>query len=55
MGALKWGLRILVLNCAQLPTSVVIATKIPLQKRPKGHKCAQLQTIAHECLKPPFG
>ena len=30
------------------------APKMPSQKRPKGHKCAQLQTIVHECLKPPF-
>ena len=57
-GALKWGLRVLVLNCPQLPTCVVIWwRKFPLQKGPKR---PQMCTIADDfardaerALKPP--
>ena len=49
MGALKWGLRVLVFNCPQLPTVVIILQrKFPSQKGPKGHKSAQLQTIVRK-------
>ena len=42
-------LRLLVLNCPQLPTIVIIwRRRSPPQKGPKGHKNAQLQTIVHE-------
>ena len=42
-------LRVLVLSCPQLPTHVILLQRESfLQKGPKGHKCAQLQRIAHE-------
>ena len=46
MGALKWGLRVLVRSCPPLPTSVIILRRrFPLQKVSQK---AQLQTIVHE-------
>ena len=55
MRALKCWLSVLVLNCLQV--SSVCEEKIPLQKGPKGHECAQVQTIARVAesgLRPPF-
>ena len=47
MGALKLGIRVLVLKCPHLPTIVMILRRnFPSQKGPKGHKCAQLQQTA---------
>ena len=60
MGALKWELKVpgcpqwymIAYNCRHF------LRKFPFQKRPKGHKCAQLQTIVFEVaesdLKPPL-
>ena len=43
MGALKWGLKVLVLNCAQLPTIVIILRRKSL------YKSAQKATNVHNC------
>ena len=43
MGAPKWGLRVLVLNCAQLPTIVTILLRKFL------YKSAQKATNVHNC------
>ena len=51
MGALIWGLRVLVLNCPQLPPAVIILQRKFRLQGPKGHTCAQLQTIVHELLR----
>ena len=50
MGALKWGLKVLVLNCAQLPTSVIIFSRKFLcnsaRKATNVHNCRRLRTSA---------
>ena len=59
MGALTWGLKVLVNTCPRLPQIVVILPqKFPLERLPKG---PQKRTIVDNCahiaesgLKPPF-
>ena len=59
MGALKWGLKVLVHNCPRSPTiDVILRRKFPLERGPNGPQkrtivdnCAQ---IAESGLKPPF-
>ena len=50
MGALKWGLKVVVHNCTRLPTLVIIFRdeKNPFTKGPEG---PQMCTIADDCAR----